>query len=649
MLVRLSVKELQMSRLLLTMARVTVLSVGLCSLVIAAPINLTETKSQQYLEQAFTGANEMGMVDLGTGKGVNDLSWLNQVVAEGLYSQTSRNQILTLISNQDYLDAETAARKWIAERPADLTGHQLFILALLGQGKDQALSAHLIELKKLAPNLHDTTAFLAATGYAKKRQFYQALELLNSPLTGSSAQTLKGQILFQQGRVDEATKALKIALTTKPDNLGATVLVTKLSLATSQLHDAKRYAQIWQKLAPEDVGPSMVLSAVAMIDNQPSTAKKAITETLTRHPENYVAMLDLALIAWREGDLKTANSQLEKLKAVDSREPLQLASLMLLNSDNESDKKKLASTVAKLIEIDPNDPMHQLLRIAVQATVSETDLLPLSNLYIDLKDKSIRQQVATATNASWSSVAYSYYLYRQGYFAMLLADKTNNQNPLYQINLARGHWKSGDSDSAQRAYRAFQDANPKWVIPLLEVADIQYFLNGADAALSGYRQAHLKRQDWPELTVRLANLLFTSGKFEDALSYYQTLSSQYPKNGVFLAQIAMTELALKRNNEALVNAQKAHTLLPQHPEITKVLAQSFYSLRNWDKAQLNYLEALKQGVQLELTDLLNLAKSFEKSGNKKQEIRFLERTLNLGVDFQQANEVKQRLKVLNGA
>ncbi|GAA5218076.1 tetratricopeptide repeat protein [Corallincola platygyrae] len=609
---------------------------------LAAPINLSDTASQRKLDSALSDALKSNSLSSSDSYGLSDLDWLNQTLMDGLYVQGAKQQILGLIGNNDFIDAELAAKNWIAERPEDPAGHHLYALALLGQHKDLALTKHLTELQRLAPQLFSSTAFIAATGYAKQNRLFKALEVIDMPVNSSEAKLLKAQILFKQGHNEAASQLLKQVMTLDPNNLAATVFLTKISLSQSNLYDAEKYAEHWQRLDPEHPGGPLILSAVAMINNDLVSAKRSIARVLELHPENYVAMLDLALIEWRQGNVKQSKLLISRLDEINSREPQQLKALISL-TEQSADSDKI---ITRLMRLDPADPLHQLLSFAYKGVENEQQLKSLIPLYFDMSEARVRTQFLALTKSDWLNIAYGYYLFRQGYFQMATEAPIKHDNSLAQINLSRSLWKGGNAEEALRQYKKLKESNPTLLIPELEVADIAFHQGDLEKALAGYRVASAKAPESLDLKGRLANLAFSAGSYEEALKTYQEMEDKLPGNPIVKAQIALSYLALNQNQSALTSITKAHQIAPQFGEVTKIYARTQFHNQQLDKAIENYLASQAQHASLELEDLLSLAKIYERKNNEKEEQRYLELALDQGQPFDEELEAKKRLAFL---
>ncbi len=116
-----------------------------------------------------------------------------------------------------------------------------------------------------------------------------------------------GLLLAEQGRMDEAEKALKAALDANPEN--NPVAAKNLSVIVAQHGDlagAVNYATLAFKARPEDPNYGYTLAYYQMQNGQKAEAKKTLQSILEVHPEFLTATSFLADIYLREGNKNMA-------------------------------------------------------------------------------------------------------------------------------------------------------------------------------------------------------------------------------------------------------------------------------------------------------------------------------------------------------
>ncbi|MDX1286174.1 MAG: ammonia-forming cytochrome c nitrite reductase subunit c552, partial [Draconibacterium sp.] len=116
-----------------------------------------------------------------------------------------------------------------------------------------------------------------------------------------------GLLLAEQGRLDEAEKALKAALDANPE--GQPVAAKNLSVIVAQRGDlvgAVNYAEIAYKARPEDPNNGYTLAYYQVQNGQNTKAKKILEELIKSNPEYLAAVSFLADIYIKEGNKNMA-------------------------------------------------------------------------------------------------------------------------------------------------------------------------------------------------------------------------------------------------------------------------------------------------------------------------------------------------------
>jgi Tfp pilus assembly protein PilF len=112
-----------------------------------------------------------------------------------------------------------------------------------------------------------------------------------------------GLLLAEQGRMDEAEKALRTALEANPEN--QPVAAKNLAVIVAQRGDlagAVKYAEMAYKASPENPDYGYTLAYYQMQNGQTSTAKKTLEKVISTSPGYLSATGYLAQIYLQEGN-----------------------------------------------------------------------------------------------------------------------------------------------------------------------------------------------------------------------------------------------------------------------------------------------------------------------------------------------------------
>lgn len=166
----------------------------------------------------------------------------------------------------------------------------------------------------------------------------------------------------------------------------------------------------------------------------------------------------------------------------------------------------------------------------------------------------------------------------------------NNEHAIANVLMAELSQKSRNSEAARKYYEETLKILPKYELPYIALALIDYINNDKLAARQELERGLEFIPDSSVLKLRLASLLVESKKSED-IKYASDLINSMPedmKNSAFAQAVLSHVLSLcNKPNEAMQAAQKAYALAPTDPEILYQLSSRMLEQRLGQEA-LNF-------------------------------------------------------------
>lgn len=537
-----------------------------------ATLNLVLLRESAHLEALLLRAR-MYLARNEAGKAVRELE--RAVKAYPRMAQVHHQMAVARLAQNDMPGAIQSLNEALALSP-DLPEATMMLAELnLRRGNAAAAVASLTRLVGQRPDLMPARLLLAMAHRAAN-QPDAALAIYDQISrqfpTNPQPPFLRGLVLGQQGKTQEARRSFEQALTFAPDFMAALeqlvnldlaerrfaeaeqraqrelqrtptnaapyLLVARVQLAQTNLDAAERTLLQARELAPQSPAVNSLLARVYVQGNKQSAALKQLQEVVARNTNDFMAWMQIAELHGAAGNHTAARDTYESLLQINPRFGPALNNLAYLYSEKLGELKRAYELAARARELMPNDP-------------------------------------STADTFGWI-------LYRQKDYPRALTliqecARAMPEQPEVQYHLGMTHYMMGEETAARLALRnAVQlgEADATWRAEAAErLRILELDVSSADAAVvRDLEQLAQRLADDPILQVKLAAVAETKqdwqrarGHYEKALQVNTNLVPVMVKlAGLYAAQLQNPEraFALARRARSLepTDARIAHTL-----------------------------------------------------------------------------------------
>ncbi|RLA21960.1 MAG: hypothetical protein DRQ62_08680, partial [Gammaproteobacteria bacterium] len=540
---------------------------------------------------------------------------------------------------------------YVAKNPSDPKAHLLLVLGYVGTQDFTALDIHLDELTQQIPVLADAVKFQVATYFAKQHRFYLALKYLDTISAKYSQHellSLRGEIYLNQNLISEAITTYEQLYNL--DNQATDTLFTlaRLHILKGNYNKASEYAKKLLTQEPAFTPGMVLLTTSYLMAGDVKLAKKTSEDILKLDPANTFAAFYLGLTNLLSGQQTAAISAFKTAIAVtDFRDAQYGMSLAYLKSQDIGNAQKHLN---QYISITPNDSLSALLSAAIalqqgNKTQAITAYKKAGKLFIDLESGAFNFDsfVNSSDADSATQLALANFLYRQGFYN-LTNDAIKNDAPsaiLLYLTKTRALRELGKEKQAISRYSKLADKYPELMMPVIEIADIEYAQGNKEKTLAGYLQVTKKHPKIIALRFKLATLYNELNQPEKAIQEFQAILQQQ-KSDVVLNELASTYLEkLNAPKEALKFAVQASKINAANDNVKYTLADIYYQLGDYRKSNSLYQEVAKK-VTGNSSFYCKVAEAALKTGNKDRAAIYFEKALSTGQDFpEHANAEKQ--------
>jgi putative PEP-CTERM system TPR-repeat lipoprotein len=553
------------------------------------------------------------------------------------------------------------------------------LLALAGeaamQTRDFAKAAQYFEKSAaLSPNtsmLH-TSLGLARLGMGERDKAITELERATT-LDPKSEQAGAALVRTELGlkHVDKALAAAKSLTAAKPDSAPVRNLEGDVYLAKGDRAAARASFEKGAALDPALFASVMSLAQMDMDDKKPDAAKQRLTAFLEKDKKNSSAMAALAAIAVTQKHPEEATVWLEKASA-DNPDAIAPATQLANHYLRSKQPAKALTVVRKLQTANPANA--DLLDLLGQAQLANNDAAGALETYSKLvnvvpKSAAAQFRLASAHMRLKNPTAAADDLQKA-----LALDPNFTQAKLAQVDLAMA---KGNPDQAMVLVRQIQKAHDKSPAGYLLEGDIQMAQKKAELAIRPYEQAYAIAQT-PQLLIKLAGAMKAAGKGKEAdarlalwqkdhpadtlvassiaqsslatrqyklaITQFEAISKQDPANAAVLNNLAWA-YQQEKDARALPTAERALQLAGDNPAVLDTLGWILIEQGNTTRG-IPLLQKAVSAAPSSADIRYHLALGLNKSGDKVNARKELEKSLAGGNNFLQADEARALLKQL---
>lgn len=465
-----------------------------------------------------------------------------------------------------------------------------------------------------------------------------------------SVAVLSAELLWQQGRTDEARDILQQARVDHPDDPAIVVSQIGLVLSDTQLEPAVKLSRAEQLLAvaEEQLGDQIEfrLMRARFVGELPAEeAKRRLAELALRVDEFRVEeqaelFRRLASVHVSLGDVEAARNLLQKIIELEV-DPVAARLALLELARQHDDQATVDAQLAELRKIEgPNGPYGNLLQAQqlIQGVgTKESEQLSAANRDALVQARELLQ-IAQRQRTSWSLIPRML-----GNVEQLLGDADvaieHYRRAIELGDMTRevvgyvADWlyKKKRYEDADQILREVNEQNPQVISgDLARLAwQVAWQQKQYDEALGLAGAVAEDSKDFRDL-IWLSRLRFAEGRRgTEAEEPLQRATIQFPKEPqVWLAYVAYLE-RVGRDEDAVVELKKAAEILPQDPAplAPLTLARGYEMLGMKNEAAANYQRAYQAdpenvAVQVQLADY------YTRNNDTDSAEQFLERLLN---------------------
>jgi len=435
------------------------------------------------------------------------------------------------------------------------------------------------------------------------------------------------------GQWDKASAAYLRAIERAPQDMTPRKRLADTYMLQGQLADAKTVIEEVLKHAPKDVGALVVAGRIAARQGRPDEAKKRMEEALALDPHYGEAIVRLAELYVGPDPMRA----LDMLARVDPTDP-SFEKAMLLRSDINTRRALLTDAVLdlrRLLDFRPTSVTARRALASKYMAMQKPDLAAemLAQLSKEYRD----QDPVLLVSLGDAYQAGKRYADALGCYEKALALRPELVEAL--VGEARVLVAMNRKSEAVDRVHHVMDLYPNEVWPRVALVEIYERSGEPDKAAETLRTALLRRENWEEGYIYLADLLGRAKKLDESRQVLLTGLNKLPQSLAIRASLAAVDMLSGQSQEAQEilqpMAQKFESLYNQMPEELEKLrpytgALQAYSLALYNVGRIE--EALKYGMMLWKVDPTNVV-----NANNTAWILATEKK-----DFAQAMEMIQR-------
>ncbi|HET8551440.1 MAG TPA: XrtA/PEP-CTERM system TPR-repeat protein PrsT [Gammaproteobacteria bacterium] len=582
-----------------------------------------------------------------------------------------------------YGQAEMHLSNVIGIAPNNVKARKLLALTLYKSGQqEQALQV----LRPVAGDQYTDAQLLAMMSKAGSHPGPNAKVISDVPTPKNESQGLQ----FARHYIMTGKPQTAIALLEKmPEKAGAKTdysreqLLIVALLRQGKIKDAMSKSQALVKAHPKDAQPHVLLGGTLRVAGKNDAAKAQFEQALKLDPDNELARLSLAQLAF---DNKQYDTAADYYKEAIARQPKSARAMVGLAraEDAQGHADEALKWVKKARVVDPKAVTPRLLLVryytsrgeakqALQIAQEAADIAPDSGIVMNALG--IAQLNTGDKDAAIDSFKK--------------AVENEPKSPGFRTNLARAEIADGQFGAAREELEKVVDTNPDYVPAVslyalaqlqsgrlyeaiglakslrdkypatsyvlegdLEVLDHQYDdavkayrsalkhrqtralvakeitaasagrLSGADGAVLAWLKAH---PDDAALRSALGDYYMSIDKNDKALAQYAKVIDKYPHNVAALNNMAWL-YSLHHDAKAVEYAQQAHKLAPKAGEVTDTLGWALLQTGQPKKAVAILREAVKQTPKSPAVRY-HLASALAQTGDKTEARELLAKVL----------------------
>jgi len=234
---------------------------------------------------------------------------------------------------------------------------------------------------------------------------------------------------------------------------------------------------------------------------------------------------------------------------------------------------------------------------------------------------------------------------------------------------------TGDLDIAESIFKKVVELNPDFAAAHKDLGVIYVNKRLFDYAAEEFEKAYALKPDEPSIILEYANFKHAISDFSGAKELYKKVLAKDPNNFDILMVSSLNSLAINELDDALRYAEAALKIAPENDFMYYIAGKIYYSMKNFDKAQmaliksieirpsrdnknllaLNYYElgeyekantiflSLLKSKEFNVNLLISTAKCYEKLADFEAAKKQLRKVLEIFPEMEEATELLARI------
>ncbi|MBI3441422.1 MAG: tetratricopeptide repeat protein [Proteobacteria bacterium] len=590
----------------------------------------------------------ISLVNLLIGK--NDTDRAEQVFHEIISLQPenleSRVALASFYSSRQQLDkAEKTLRDAIEASPHDANRYLVLADFLISRRGVAQAETELLAAIKANPKIYELRFGLAklyvqTNANDKAEQTYRAIiDETGVEVDGLTARNRLAELLFRQGKREEAENLAVKVLKENPRDNDALVMKGSVAMAKGNADDAIVAFRSVLKDQPNSVNGLIMLADAHMLKNETDLARTTLQKAVELNPKSVQARLALASYYARSKDYDGALKQVDealKISPNDLNALLARAGLMA----GKGDAKGAESALEKVKAEHPDNPVgyYQLGQFFLSQKKYDNAIREFEAALKKTKDTF---QILTAivnTNVSRGKPDKA--------VARLNEIIKGSPDHIFAHELlGEVYGLQKKYEAAEKSFRKAIEVNPKWNVPYRNLANL-YLVRGNFPAASEVDQEGLRAlPEDPQLLFHLAATYERAHDYEHAVAAYERILGKDPSSDLAANNLAVLLAEQKTDSQSLKRAKELAVRFESSSQYVfrDTLGWVYYKAGETDKAVTVLSGVVNQMPSVPIFRY-HLGMAYYKQGKMPEAKTHLSKAVQTEIDFPGIDEARATLK-----
>jgi len=255
-------------------------------------------------------------------------------------------------------EAIQAYREHLKVHPDDLAGRRQLLLVL---AREKRWPEALVEARALSAAQPDDIELIRwhadmAFEAGKQSEAQKVLANLRAQRPNDfEALGLRVGVLARHGKAKDAARDVEQALANRPGDVDLLMLAARTRLLTNEPALALAHAEKARAVAPDSLGPRILLSRVYQAQKREKDAERELTEATKQFPTADGAFFELAALREKLGDLSGAEAAVRDVLERQPDHPAALNALGYMWADHNRNLEEAVRMIQKALESDPEN------------------------------------------------------------------------------------------------------------------------------------------------------------------------------------------------------------------------------------------------------------------------------------------------------